>query len=69
MAPRLKERYKNEVVPALVKEFRYPNTMAAPRLKKIVLNMGLGEAIQNAKLLDSGSAELGLITGQKPIIT
>jgi large subunit ribosomal protein L5 len=69
MAPRLKERYKNEVVPALLKEFKYPNTMAAPRLKKIVLNMGLGEAIQNAKLLDSGSAELGLITGQKPIIT
>jgi len=53
----------------LLKEFNYPNTMAAPRLRKIVLNMGLGEAIQNAKLLDSGSAELGLITGQKPIIT
>ena len=69
MAPRLKEKYKNEVVPALVKEFKYPNSMAAPRLRKIVLNMGLGEAIQNAKLLDSGTAELGLITGQKPIIT
>ena len=69
MAPRLKEKYKNEVVPALMKEFKYPNSMAAPRLRKIVLNMGLGEAIQNAKLLDSGTAELGLITGQKPIIT
>jgi len=69
MAPRLKERYKNEVVPALMKEFSYPNSMAAPRLRKIVLNMGLGEAIQNAKLLDTGAAELGLISGQKPVIT
>ena len=69
MAPRLKEKYKHEIVPALVKEFKYPNSMAVPRLRKIVLNMGLGEAIQNAKLLDSGTAELGLITGQKPIIT
>jgi large subunit ribosomal protein L5 len=69
MAPRLKEKYNNEVVPALIKEFKYPNSMAAPRLKKIILNMGLGEAIQNAKLLDSGTAELGLISGQKPVIT
>ena len=69
MAPRLKEKYKNEVVPALVKEFKYPNGMAVPRLRKIVLNMGLGEAIQNAKLLDSGTQELGQITGQKPVIT
>jgi large subunit ribosomal protein L5 len=69
MVPRLKERYKNEVVPALVEEFKYPNSMAAPRLRKIVLNMGLGEAIQNAKLLDAGTAELGQITGQKPVIT
>ena len=69
MAPRLKEKYKREVVPALVNEFKYPNSMAAPRLRKIVLNMGLGEAIQNAKLLDSGTAELGQITGQKPVIT
>jgi large subunit ribosomal protein L5 len=69
MAPRLKERYKEEVVPALVKEFKYPNRMAAPRLRKIVLNMGLGEAIQNAKLLDAGTAELGQIAGQKPVIT
>ena len=69
MAPRLKEKYKREVVPALVNEFKYPNSMAAPRLRKIVLNMGLGEAIQNAKLLDAGTAELGQITGQKPVIT
>lgn len=69
MAPRLKEKYTREVVPALVEEFKYPNSMAAPRLRKIVLNMGLGEAIQNAKLLDAGTAELGQITGQRPIIT
>jgi large subunit ribosomal protein L5 len=69
MAPRLKEKYTREVVPALVEEFKYPNSMAAPRLRKIVLNMGLGEAIQNAKLLDAGTAELGQISGQKPVIT
>jgi len=69
MAPRLKEKYFQEVVPALVKEFNYPNPMAVPRLRKIVINMGLGEAIQNAKLLDSATQELGLITGQKPVIT
>ena len=69
MAPRLKEKYKEEVVPALVKEFKYPNSMAVPRLRKIVLNMGLGEAIQNAKLLDAGTQELGQIAGQKPVIT
>ena len=69
MAPRLKEKYKKEVVPALVQEFKYPNSMAVPRLRKIVLNMGLGEAIQNAKLLDAGTQELGQITGQKPVIT
>jgi len=69
MAPRLKERYKKEIVPALMKEFSYPNPMAVPRLRKIVINMGLGEAIQNAKLLDAASQELSQITGQKPIIT
>ncbi len=69
MAPRLKERYQKEIVPALVKEFGYGNPMAVPRLSKIVINMGLGEAIQNAKLLDSASQELGAITGQKPVIT
>jgi large subunit ribosomal protein L5 len=69
MAPRLKERYRKEVVPALVKEFNYRNAMAVPRLRKVVVNMGLGEAIQNAKILDSATAELGLISGQKPVIT
>jgi large subunit ribosomal protein L5 len=69
MAPRLKERYQKEVVPVLVKEFRYANASAVPRLRKIVVNMGLGEAIQNAKLLDSAAQELGQITGQKPVIT
>jgi large subunit ribosomal protein L5 len=69
MAPRLKERYQKEVVPALVKEFKYPNANAVPRLRKIVVNMGLGEAIQNAKLLDSAALELGQVTGQKPVIT
>jgi len=69
MAPRLKERYRKEVVSALVKEFNYPNRMAVPRLRKVVVNMGLGEAIQNAKILDSATAELGQITGQKPVIT
>jgi large subunit ribosomal protein L5 len=69
MAPRLKERYQKEIVPALVKEFSYRNAMAVPRLRKVVVNMGLGEAIQNAKILDSATAELGLITGQKPVIT
>lgn len=69
MAPRLKERYRKEVVPTLIKEFNYRNSMAVPRLRKIVVNMGLGEAIQNAKLLDSATRELGQITGQKPVIT
>jgi large subunit ribosomal protein L5 len=69
MAPRIKERYQQEVVPALVKEFAYANTNAVPRLRKIIVNMGLGEAIQNAKLLDSAAQELGQITGQKPVIT
>jgi large subunit ribosomal protein L5 len=69
MTPRLKERYQKEIVPALVKEFKYSNRMAVPRLHKVVVNMGLGEAIQNAKLLDSAGVELGLITGQKAVIT
>ncbi len=69
MAPRLKELYQKEVVPALVKQFNYPNRMAVPRLRKIVVNMGLGEASQNAKLLDSATLELGQITGQRPVIT
>lgn len=66
---RLSQRYKSEVVPALVKEFGFGNVMQAPRLKKVVLNMGLGEAVQNAKMLDGAVAEMAQITGQKPVIT
>lgn len=66
---RLRERYVNEVVPSLMKEFGHTNRHAVPRLQKIVINMGLGEALQNIKILDSAGAELALITGQKPIIT
>jgi large subunit ribosomal protein L5 len=66
---RLRDRYEKEIVPALRKEFGYTNVMAVPRLKKIVVNMGLGEATQNAKLADVGADELGRITGQKPVIT
>jgi len=66
---RLKEKYRQDVVPALTKEFGYTNPMAVPRISKIVVNMGLGEATQNAKLIDAGADELGKITGQKPVIT
>jgi large subunit ribosomal protein L5 len=63
---RVKERYVKEVVPALMKERSYPNVMAVPRLRKIVINMGVGEATQNIKLLDTAIDELGRITGQRP---
>ena len=69
MAPRLKERYREEVVPALVKEFGYENVMQAPRLEKIMLNVGLGEAIQNPKALDSTAEDIATISGQRPVIT
>jgi large subunit ribosomal protein L5 len=65
---RLKDRYQNDVVPALKKEFGYTNVMAIPKLEKIVVNMGLGEATQNAKLTDVGAEELGKITGQKAVV-
>jgi large subunit ribosomal protein L5 len=64
---RLKERYHKELIPKLMKEFNYKNKMQVPRLQKIVVNMGLGEAIQNIKVLDSATNELMKITGQKPI--
>lgn len=67
--PRLKDFYMKEIMPALIKEFNYRNPMEVPKLEKIVINMGLGEAIQNIKLLDSATSELSLIIGQKPIIT
>jgi large subunit ribosomal protein L5 len=64
---RLKEKYGKEVVPALTKEFGYKNVMAVPRIRKVVVNMGLGEATGNAKLVDVGADELARITGQKPV--
>ena len=64
---RVKEKYQKEVVPALTKEFGYGNVMAVPRVQKVVVNMGLGEATGNAKLIDVGSDELSRITGQKPV--
>jgi large subunit ribosomal protein L5 len=66
---RLRERYEKEVVPGLKKEFGYDNVMAIPKITKVVVNMGLGEATQNAKIVDTGADELGRITGQKPVIT
>lgn len=69
MAARLKEKYQSEVLPAMMEEFKYPNRMAVPRLNKIVVNMGLGEAIQNVKILDAATRELGQVAGQKPVVT
>ena len=66
---RLKDKYKKEVVPAMMKEFSYKSIMAVPRLKKVVLNMGVGEAIFNAKALDKSAEELTAIAGQKAVIT
>ena len=66
---RLKEMYKNEIVDAMVKKFGYKNTMEVPKLEKIVINMGVGEAKENAKILDSAVKDLTAITGQKPVLT
>jgi large subunit ribosomal protein L5 len=66
---RLKERYDKEVVPALKKEFGYANVMAIPKIQKVVVNMGLGEATQNAKIVDTGADEVARVTGQKPVVT
>ena len=65
---RLLERYKKDIAPALQREFSYPNPMAIPRLRKIVVNIGMGEATQNIKLLDGATQDLTLISGQKPIV-
>jgi large subunit ribosomal protein L5 len=67
--PRLRSRFEKEVAPALLKELELANPMAVPRLHKIVVNMGVGEATQNAKVLDPAVNELGQITGQKPVVT
>ncbi len=69
MIPRLKERYREQVVPTLQKELGYRNVMQVPRLEKIVVNVGLGEALQNAKALDSAVQDITVITGQRPVVT
>lgn len=69
MTARLKEKYRDEVIPALMQEFNYKTTMQVPRLVKIVVNVGLGEAIQNAKALDAAIEDVSAICGQKPVVT
>src|SRR5215472_6884547 len=69
MAARLKEHYTKKVAPALTKEFGYKNAMAVPKIEKISINIGLGEATQNAKLMDGAVNELAQIAGQKPVVT
>jgi large subunit ribosomal protein L5 len=69
MAARLRERYQREIAPALAKEFGIKNPMAVPKLEKIVINMGLGEAIANSKIVDTAADELSAISGQKPVTT
>ncbi|HEV2579209.1 MAG TPA: 50S ribosomal protein L5 [Ktedonobacteraceae bacterium] len=69
MASRLKEKYQKEVVPALHKEFNYKNPMQVPTVNKVVVNIGMGEAIQNAKAMDAAVSDLATITGQRPVIT
>jgi large subunit ribosomal protein L5 len=66
---RVKERYYQEVVPALMEDFGYKNVMQAPKLTKIVVNIGLGEAVSNARAIDAAVGDLGAITGQKPVVT
>ena len=69
MVPRMKEKYETEVLTNMMKEFSYKNVMEVPKVQKIVLNVGLGEAIQNIKVLDSAQKELAQITGQKAVVT
>jgi large subunit ribosomal protein L5 len=69
MASRLKEKYRQEVVSALQKEFNYRNPMQVPTINKVVINIGMGEVIQNAKAMDAAVADLATITGQRPVIT
>jgi large subunit ribosomal protein L5 len=69
MTPRLKEKYAQDIIPAMMKEFSYKNIMQVPKIEKVVVNVGLGEAIQNIKLLDAAQKELGMITGQKAVQT
>jgi len=69
MAVRLRERYKSEVIPALMRDQQYTNVLQVPKLEKIVINMGLGEAVQNPKIIDSAVEEITQIAGQKPVVT
>ena len=69
IAPRLYERYKKEIVPSLMTKYNYSSIMLVPKIEKIVINMGVGDALQNSKLLDAAVADLTAVTGQKPIIT
>lgn len=67
--PRLRERYEREIIPALMEEFKFGNVMRVPRVRKVVLNIGLGEATQNAKALESAEKDLATISGQHPVVT
>jgi large subunit ribosomal protein L5 len=67
--PRLREKFEKDVVPKMMKEFGYKNKMQVPRLHKVVVNMGLGEALQNPKIIDSSAKEMAAITGQRPVVT
>jgi large subunit ribosomal protein L5 len=69
MAPRLKERYKTEIVPELMKQFSYGNVMQVPRVDKVTVNIGLGEARDNARAVETASSEIATITGQRPVVT
>ncbi len=69
MTARLRETYKNDVFPALMEQFKYGNTMEVPKLEKVTINMGLGEAKDNAKVMESAVEEIALITGQRPVVT
>jgi large subunit ribosomal protein L5 len=66
---RLKEKFQNEIIPALMSKFQYKSVMEVPKIEKIVVNMGVGDAVQNPKMLDNAVEELALITGQKPVVT
>lgn len=69
MAARMKERYLNEITPSLMQKFNYTTVMQVPKIEKIVINMGVGDAVQNSKVLDAAVNDMQLITGQKPVIT
>ena len=69
MTARLRESYKKDVFPALMEQFKYGNVMEVPKLEKVTINMGLGEAKENAKIMESAVEEIGLITGQRPVVT